>query len=44
MPAPLYEVIYSVLRAHIADGSLPPGLVLGEAAVARAFHASRVPA
>ncbi len=44
MPTPLYEVIYAVLRGHIEDGSLPPGLVLGEAAVARAFQASRVPA
>lgn len=44
MAVPLYEVIYAVLREHIADGSLPPGLVLGEAAVARAFQASRVPA
>ena len=44
MAAPLYEVIYAVLRGHIEDGGLPPGLVLGEAAVARAFQASRVPA
>ena len=44
MPTPLYEVIYAVLREHIEDGGLPPGLVLGEAAVARAFQASRVPA
>jgi len=44
MAAPLYEVIYAVLREHIEDGGLPPGLVLGEAAVARAFQASRVPA
>lgn len=42
--APLYELIYAVLREHIMDGSFPPGLVLGEAAVARAFKASRVPA
>jgi DNA-binding GntR family transcriptional regulator len=42
--SPLYEIIYSVLRAHIVDGSLTPGLVLGEATVARAFQASRVPA
>ena len=41
---PLYEVIYSVLREHIEDGSFPPGLVLGESTVARAFQASRVPA
>lgn len=44
MAAPLYEIIYAVLREHIADGSFPPGLVLGESAVARAFQSSRVPA
>lgn len=42
--APLYELIYSVLRDHLVDGILAPGLVLGEASVARAFQASRVPA
>jgi DNA-binding GntR family transcriptional regulator len=42
--APLYELIYAVLREHIEDGSFPPGLVLGESTVARAFQASRVPA
>ncbi len=42
--APLYELIYAVLREHIEDGSFPPGLVLGETTVARAFQASRVPA
>ena len=42
--SPLYELIYDVLREHIVDGSFPPGLVLGEASVARAFQASRVPA
>ena len=42
--APLYEVIYAVLREHIEDGSFPPGLVLGESSVARAFQASRIPA
>lgn len=42
--SPLYELIYSVLREHLVEGSLLPGLVLGEAAVARAFQASRVPA
>jgi DNA-binding GntR family transcriptional regulator len=41
---PLYALIYDVLREHIVDGSFPPGLVLGEASVARAFQASRVPA
>ena len=35
---PLYELIYGVLREHIEDGSFPPGLVLGEAIVARAFR------
>ena len=40
----LYELICGVLREHIEDGSFPRGLVLGEAAVARAFKASRVPA
>lgn len=42
--SPLYDQIYGVLREHIVDGSFPPGLVLGEAIVARAFGASRVPA
>ncbi|MDW6024874.1 GntR family transcriptional regulator [Mesorhizobium sp. BAC0120] len=41
---PLYEAIYSVLRDHIVDAVFPPGLVLGETGVARAFSASRVPA
>ena len=41
---PLYEIIYSVLREHLIDGSFPPGLVLGEAGVARAFKSSRIPA
>jgi DNA-binding GntR family transcriptional regulator len=42
--APLYKVIYSILREHIEDGTFPQGLVLGESIVARAFQASRVPA
>jgi DNA-binding GntR family transcriptional regulator len=42
-PAPLYEVIYSVLRDHLARRRLTPGLVLSESNVARAFKASRVP-
>ena len=42
--APLYETIYAVLRQHLEDGKFPPGLVLGEANVARAFRASRIPA
>jgi DNA-binding GntR family transcriptional regulator len=41
---PLYEIIYNVLREHLIDGSFPPGLVLGEAGVARAFKSSRIPA
>ena len=41
---PLYEIIYAVLRQHLIDGSLPTGLVLGEAGVARAFKSSRIPA
>jgi len=42
--SPLYALIYGVLREHIVGGSFPPGLVLGETKVARAFHGSRVPA
>ena len=42
--SPLYEVIHDVLRQHVVDNVLPPGLVLGETGVARAFGASRVPA
>ena len=38
---PLYEIIYGVLREHLIDGKFPPGLVLGEAGVARAFKSSR---
>ena len=41
---PLYQLICGVLRDHIEDGSFPRGLVIGEAAVARAFNAGRVPA
>lgn len=41
---PLYGVIYSVLREHLEQGKLPAGLVIGEAAVARAFATSRIPA
>jgi len=41
---PLYEVIYRTLRRQIAGESLPRGLVIGEAAVARAFQSSRIPA
>lgn len=41
---PLYEVIYAVLREHLATNAFPAGLVLGEASVARAFATSRIPA
>lgn len=40
----LNETIYDVLRQHLEAGKLPAGLIIGEAAVARAFKASRVPA
>ena len=43
-PPPLYEVIYRTLRQHIAERRFPEGLILGEAAVARAFRSSRIPA
>lgn len=43
-PIPLYETIYGVLRQHLAEQRFAPGLVLGEANVARAFRASRIPA
>ncbi len=42
--APLYQTIYAVLREHLEQGAFPAGLVLGEANVARAFKASRIPA
>src|SRR5882757_4707454 len=41
---PLYELIYDVLREHLVEASLPPGLVFGETTVARAFGSSRIPA
>lgn len=41
---PLYEAIYRVLRRHIEERKLPDGLLIGEAALARAFGSSRVPA
>ncbi|CAN7173857.1 GntR family transcriptional regulator [Rhizobium sp. LjRoot254] len=41
---PIYATIHAVLRDHIERGKLPPGLVLGQANVARAFNVSRVPA
>jgi DNA-binding GntR family transcriptional regulator len=40
----LADTIYRVLRQHIADRSLPEGLVLGEANVAKALQVSRTPA
>jgi DNA-binding GntR family transcriptional regulator len=43
-PRRLNELIYYVLREHLLDESFPPGLVFGEAAVARAFGSSRIPA
>ena len=43
-PRPLYQLIYDVLRAHLTDESFSPGLVFGEATVARAFGSSRIPA
>lgn len=41
---PIYQTIRVVLRDHLERGALPPGLVLGQANVARAFNVSRVPA
>jgi len=41
---PLYETIYRVLREHLSEGRFPEGLIIGEAAVARAFQSSRIPA
>jgi DNA-binding GntR family transcriptional regulator len=41
---PLYEVIYQTLRKHLAERRFPEGLIIGEAAVARAFQSSRIPA
>lgn len=41
---PLYETIYAVLREHLEAGKFPAGLIIGEAGVARAFKASRIPA
>jgi len=41
---PLYEMIYTVLREHLAERSFPAGLVLNESVVARAFQSSRIPA
>jgi len=39
----LYELIYRSLYEQIADGSLQPGLVLLEGAIAEAFQVSRAP-
>jgi DNA-binding GntR family transcriptional regulator len=41
---PLYELIYQVLRDHLAEDKFPEGLVIGEANIARAFNTSRMPA
>jgi DNA-binding GntR family transcriptional regulator len=41
---PLYELIYGVLKEQLDEGVFPPGLVFGEAVVARAFGSSRIPA
>jgi DNA-binding GntR family transcriptional regulator len=41
---PAYSTIYAVLHDHLARKMLRPGLVLGQANVARAFNVSRVPA
>jgi DNA-binding GntR family transcriptional regulator len=41
---PIYATIHAVLSDHLARGLLPPGLVLGQASVARVFNVSRVPA
>lgn len=41
---PIYATIYSILRAHLERGALKPGLVLGQASIARAFNVSRIPA
>ncbi|MBL0371540.1 GntR family transcriptional regulator [Rhizobium sp. KVB221] len=41
---PIYATIYAVLRDHLDNAKLRPGLVLGQANVARAFNVSRVPA
>src|SRR5260370_5064509 len=43
-PPPLYEVIYRTLREPLAERRFPEGLIIGEAAVARAFQSSRIPA
>ena len=42
-PIRFTSIIYKVLREHLLDGSLPKGLVFGEAGVARAFGSSRIP-
>ncbi|MBB3659847.1 DNA-binding GntR family transcriptional regulator [Rhizobium sp. BK650] len=41
---PIYLTIYQVLRDHLERGALAPGLVLGQANIARAFNVSRIPA
>ncbi len=41
---PIYLTIYQVLRDHLERGALEPGLILGQASIARAFNVSRIPA
>lgn len=41
---PIYATIHAVLKAHLERAALKPGLVLGQANVARAFNVSRIPA
>lgn len=41
---PIYATIYTILRDHLTRGALTPGLVLGQASIARAFNVSRIPA
>jgi DNA-binding GntR family transcriptional regulator len=43
-PQQITEAIYALLRAHIEARIFPQGLVLGEAAIARAMGVSRTPA
>jgi DNA-binding GntR family transcriptional regulator len=42
-PLPLYEIVYRVLHAHIAERKLPEGLVLLEGPIAEVFEVSRAP-
>ena len=38
------QLVYDVLRDHLVSDRLPPGLVVTESGVARAFGVSRAPA